>query len=476
MSGPQLPFTAPEAPSLHFNGITVGSSFRASQPDPFPYRATAAANSSNNGANALNGRTIIDLVAPGVGVTTSDTNTTLNTNTTGTSFAAPHVTATVALLQEHAVNRFAAGDPLWQNGINLTARRHQVMKAVLMNSADKYLPFGTVTALGMTRDVLNESGNTWLNSPARNDPTIPLDPDFGAGHLNARRALEQFSFPHQGNIGPTRTTAAALIGWDVSISPGAFPGDPPSITKYVLDTPITADGTIAATLIWDREPVLIEDTTGFINGRFDATFDTTTGLVDFEEQFFEPLFEQETFNEMDLYLLPAGATDINQAVAASESTVMNTEHIFFDVATAGSYEIWVVQRDNFIGTTGDQLYALAWWADTGVAAPTTGDYDGSGVIDAGDYAKWAEDFGSTVAAGTGADGNGDTIVSAADYTIWRDVVPAPPAFSAAVVPEPTSSILLFAACGFVLFRHRQQRPDQIRLETPSRNQQVPEQD
>jgi len=45
----------------------------------------------------------------------------------GTSYAAPHATGVVALLQEYAR----------ANGLGADSRRHEVMKAVLMNSADK---------------------------------------------------------------------------------------------------------------------------------------------------------------------------------------------------------------------------------------------------------------------------------------------------------------------------------------------------
>jgi subtilisin family serine protease len=56
-----------------------------------------------------------------------------------------------------------------------------------------------------------------------------------------------------------------------------------------------------------------------------------------------------------------------------------------------------------------------------VDAPLFGDYDGSGLVDEGDYDVWKANFGSTVAMpGTGADGNYDGVVDAADYSVWRD--------------------------------------------------------
>jgi len=61
---------------------------------------------------------------------------------TGTSFAAPHVTATVALLQEFGDFALRRTLLLRQLGIrqlnwSLASRRQEVMKAVMLNSADK---------------------------------------------------------------------------------------------------------------------------------------------------------------------------------------------------------------------------------------------------------------------------------------------------------------------------------------------------
>ena len=69
----------------------------------------------------------------------------------GTSFAAPHVTGTIALLQQYAVGNFAA---------NANARRHEVMKAVIMNSADKIKDTGNGLRLGMTRHHTPRQGNS----------------------------------------------------------------------------------------------------------------------------------------------------------------------------------------------------------------------------------------------------------------------------------------------------------------------------
>ena len=49
-----------------------------------------------------------------------------------------------------------------------------------------------------------------------------------------------------------------------------------------------------------------------------------------------------------------------------------------------------------------------------------GDFDGDGLVDAGDYLLWRRTFGQTgLAAYSGADGDGNSIVDDADYGVWR---------------------------------------------------------
>ncbi len=172
-----------------FNGIVVGFSTKNNG----IYRQVDAGNVSlPNPQTPFTERRYIDILAPGDNISMAGPGNVTFTGS-GTSFAAPHVTGTVALLQEYANTQIGNNVPGW----GPLARRHEVMKAVLMNSADKieddgtFVPFGKTTPvplgglLGMTRTVLKKDGSNWDDSDASYMENIPLDDEMGAGHLNA---------------------------------------------------------------------------------------------------------------------------------------------------------------------------------------------------------------------------------------------------------------------------------------------------
>jgi hypothetical protein len=337
-------------PADAFNGLTVAAAMQAKAGEPFD-RAEPILAAKTEG---VGGRRLTHLIAPGkkinvpkyrpgfTGANYEDQN--------GNSFAAPHATAAVALLQEHVWSKSG-----WGQAEKDAARRHELMKAVLINSADK-----VKDVLGMTRTVQDTKGKTWNDSDARDDPTAnsvdgrknPLAKDFGAGFLNASRALDQLKggrqLPFLTNFvppgGPTQPTPLLeAVGWDVNTIEKT--GVDAVYNRYRLPI-LKGGGWISATLTWDRLLKLQEDPKKK-NDEYDAG-------KDISEDFIDP-----TMSNLDLYLMETGETDITKNKWSSESDLYNLEHFLFNLPAGNrGYELWVKQN-----TAGKANYALAWWAD-----------------------------------------------------------------------------------------------------------------
>jgi hypothetical protein len=269
-------------------------------------------------------RRAISLVAPGSQISVFNDQGEIE-KVSGTSFAAPHVTGSVALLQEYgdwAINQSLPG---W----NLDARHHEVMKAVLLNSADKIKDTGDGLLMGMERTTLSEKNKTWLQSDAYQNPRIPLDMQMGTGHLNAFRAYKQFS---PGQTSPN--IFAPNIGWDyrnVSVD---------SYRDYVIDKPLKKGSYTAITLTWDR---LVE-----LNDR------NNNQLYEIGET-----FRDRGLNNLDLYLMPVGENNNLRNTCSSISTEDSVEHIFCPIPVSGRYKIRVEYHHQVNEPI--QNYAVAWW-------------------------------------------------------------------------------------------------------------------
>ncbi len=81
-------------------------------------------------------------------------------------------------------------------------------------------------------------------------------------------------------------------------------------------------------------------------------------------------------------------------------------------------------------------------------AGVLGDYNGDGVVDAGDYTVWHDALGATVAPYFGADGDGSGTIDEADYDVWKSYYGAMAgsgSLANSAVPEPASAILTMLA-------------------------------
>lgn len=269
-------------------------------------------------------RRAVSLVAPGHNISIFDLDGKISP-VTGTSFAAPHVTGTIALLQEFGDRQIFTGQPNW----SLDSRRHEVMKAVLLNSAEKIADTGNGLNLGMTRTIKSKDNRTWLQGDAYEREQVPLDIQMGTGQLNAFRAYQQYS---SGQWTPDSQVPSR--GWDYNQI------EAKSYQDYVLAEPLQKGSFAAVTLAWNRF-VELKDR-------------NENGLYDLGED-----FRDRGLNNLDIYLLPADSEDTKSSVCASMSRVDSVEHIFCKVPSTGRYKIRVQYRQQLNEPT--QAYGLAWW-------------------------------------------------------------------------------------------------------------------
>lgn len=269
-------------------------------------------------------RRAVSLLAPGGQISVRNQKGEIE-QVSGTSFAAPHITGVVALLQEYGDRHIQSKLP---NG-HLDSRRHEVMKAVLLNSADKIADQGDGLMLGMKRTILGEKNHTWFDADAYVNPRVPLDIQMGTGQVNARRAYQQFS---AGSFTPQQPVP--VLGWDY----GEVEAN--QYQEYELEEPLTAGSHAAITLVWDR---LVNLNDFNRNQKYDVG----------------ETFRDRGLNNLDVYLLPVGEDSNMRNICASSSFEDSIEHIFCPIPATGRYKIRVYHRHQLNEPV--QSYGLAWW-------------------------------------------------------------------------------------------------------------------
>jgi hypothetical protein len=237
----------------------------------------------------------------------------------GTSLAAPTVAGGAALLYDATYSVFAG---------NADARDARVMKAVLMNSADKTVDWNN-------GQVAHPNGNGGILT------TQGLDNRVGTGRMNLATAYDQFltgttdiAGTFGGNLGLVND-----IGWDFGQVVSGTTND------YFFDSPLDAGSKLTATLTWFRD------------GRIDAS---------------NTLFD-DSFDDLSLELCSVVDGTPTSLISESSSLYNESEHFSFALPFTGDYALrvrWFKEVFDVIGDANQELYGLAWSAGTALGAAT----------------------------------------------------------------------------------------------------------
>jgi hypothetical protein len=238
----------------------------------------------------------------------------------GTSFAAPTVAGGAALLYDAAYAQLGS-DP--------DARDSRVMKAVLMNSADKT--------------------QGWDNGQSANPnglggvlTTRGVDNRVGAGRMNLNKAFDQFLSGTRDVTGTTQGAEGVVnaMGWDFGqVNQG-------TTNDYVITNSLTAGTPFTATLTWFRDRQTVGQTS----------------------------FTDLSLDNLDLELWSSIGGIAQSLISASNSIYNNTEHFTFSIPTTGQYMLrvrWTGEIFDLVADANLAKYGLAWSATAAVPEPGT---------------------------------------------------------------------------------------------------------
>jgi Subtilase family len=321
-------------PASGYNTISVGAldgptnynvtaSFSSRGPQPTAWYDGTNTFSYGGGISTRPG---VDLTAPGTSlfIPTNMTVTATNLSASGylvagTSFATPLVAAGAVLLDSTAITAFSAV-------ITNAATRSDVVKAVLMNSADK-LP-GWNNGQQIAAGVITT--------------TQALDWSMGAGRMNLNEAFSQYTTSDCITTGSSVTLTGfnepvQSTGWGYGTAVLRGKND------YTLVNRLFQGQQFAVTLDWMRSQIWQSAISDYVD-----------------------LAQAEL--DLMVYRVASGG---DQLVAQSISPVSTTQELWFPVPDTGTYMIEVDYSTNlfdFSGSYASQDYGIAW-SVSGVPEP-----------------------------------------------------------------------------------------------------------
>ena len=325
------------SPGSGYNAITVGALGNANNYDTI---ASFSSRGPQDYWDPVNGgipgvRAAVDIAAPGTSLTSAyyggqagGNNATLpgspsgsiggptfySSGVAGTSFASPITAGAAALIDSASYNTASLTG-------NANSRDSRVVKAVLLNSADKTLGWSN-------GQIANPNGlGGVLTSQS-------LDWKVGAGRLNLDQAYDQY-LSGTTDVAGTGGGLISELGWDYGeVNSG-------SVNDYLFTQALVGGSTFTATLSWMRDRA--------ISGI------TASDLAQ---------------SDLNLVMFDATGGVYTVDISRSISLYNVVEHLSFVVPTTGLYGIRVDFPGMTFGTADSEAYGLAW-SGTAVPEPAT---------------------------------------------------------------------------------------------------------